>query len=75
LIPVGAALLLDKISVIAAGIVMIIAGSSPSHRAARVRRRALRTLNQPADALRFHWALIATYSLWDKNALDELSVV
>ncbi len=81
LIPVGAALLLDEsISTIAVlGIVMIVAGVYALHiepHAVRDLAAPLRTLNQPAGRTALlTGGLIATYSLWDKNALDELSPV
>jgi drug/metabolite transporter (DMT)-like permease len=81
LIPVAAALLLDEsISAIAVvGIVMIAAGVYSLHiepRDFRDMAAPLRALNGPAGrSALVTGGLIATYSLWDKNALDELSPV
>jgi len=81
LIPVGAALFLDEsISGWAVlGIVMILAGVYALHVEPDTWRDVsapLRTLNGPAGRTALlTGALIATYSLWDKNALDELSPV
>ncbi len=81
LIPVGAALFLDEsISGWAVlGIVMILAGVYAVHVEPDTWRDVsapLRTLNGPAGRTALlTGALIATYSLWDKNALDELSPV
>jgi len=81
LIPIGAALLLDEhISAIAVlGIAMIAAGVYALHiqpHAARDLAAPLRALNQPAGRTALvTGVLIASYSLWDKNALDEVSPV
>lgn len=81
LIPVAAALLLDEsISGWAVlGIVMIAAGVYALHvepEAWRDVAAPLRALNGPAGRTAvLTGGLIATYSLWDKNALDELSPV
>ena len=81
LIPLAAALLLDEsISAIAVlGIGMIAVGVYSLH----IEPHALRDLAAPVRALNgpagrtavLTGVLIATYSLWDKNALDELSPV
>src|SRR6266508_3971376 len=81
LIPLAAALLLDEnISAIAIlGIGMIVVGVYSLH----IEPHALRDLAAPVRALTgpagrtalLTGGLIATYSLWDKNALDELSPV
>src|SRR5438034_10985529 len=81
LIPIGAVLLLDEhISAVAVfGIVLIAAGVYALHimpHAMRDVAAPLRALNQPAGRTAlFTGVLIASYSLWDKNALDELSPV
>ncbi len=81
LIPVGAALLLDEgISGVAiAGIAMIAAGVYSLHiepHAVRDLAAPLRALSGPAGRTALlTGGLIAIYSLWDKNALDELSPV
>jgi drug/metabolite transporter (DMT)-like permease len=81
LIPLAAALLLNEsISAIAVlGIVMIVVGVYSLH----IEPHALHDLASPVRALNgpagrtalLTGVLIATYSLWDKNALDELSPV
>jgi len=81
LIPVAAALLLDEsISALAVlGIAMITAGVYLLHiepHALRDLAAPIRALNGPAGRTALlTGGLIATYSLWDKNALDELSPV
>jgi drug/metabolite transporter (DMT)-like permease len=81
LIPVGAALLLDEsISGWAVlGIAMIAAGVYALHVEPETWKDVaapLRALNGPAGRTALlTGGLIATYSLWDKNALDELSPV
>jgi len=81
LIPLAAALLLDEEVSAAAvlGIVMIAVGVYALHlepRAVRDLAAPLRALNRPAGRTALlTGVLIATYSLWDKNALDELSPV
>jgi drug/metabolite transporter (DMT)-like permease len=81
LIPLAAALLLDEeISVwAAAGIATIAAGVYALHvepHAWSDSAAPLRALNGPAGRTALvTGGLIATYSLWDKNALDELSPV
>ena len=81
LIPIGAAVLLDEhISTVAVvGIVMIATGVYALHiqpHAIRDIAAPLRVLNQPAGRTALvTGVLIASYSLWDKNALDELSPV
>ena len=81
LIPIGAALLLDEhISAIAVlGITMIATGVYALHiqpQALRDIAAPLRVLNQPAGRTALTTGLlIASYSLWDKNALDEVSPV
>jgi len=81
LIPIAAALLLDEsISAVAViGIAMITAGAYLLHiepHALRDLAAPLRALNGPAGRTALlTGGLIATYSLWDKNALDELSPV
>ena len=81
LIPLAAALLLaESISAAALlGIVMIVLGVYSLHiepRALRDLAAPLRALNGPAGRTAvLTGVLIATYSLWDKNALDELSPV
>ncbi len=81
LIPIAAALLLDEsVSVLAAlGITMIAVGVYSLHiepHALRDLSAPLRVLNGPAGrSALLTGVLIATYSLWDKNALDELSPV
>lgn len=81
LIPLAAALLLDEEVSAAAvlGIVMIASGVYALHlepHAVRDLAAPLRALNRPAGRTALlTGALIATYSLWDKNALDELSPV
>lgn len=81
LIPVGAALLLDEnISAWAVlGIAMIAAGVYAIHiepAAWRDIAAPVRALNGPAGRTAvLTGVLIATYSLWDKNALEELSPV
>jgi drug/metabolite transporter (DMT)-like permease len=81
LIPLGAALLLDEhISTVAVvGIAMIAAGVYALHiepHAIRDLAAPLRVLNQPAGRTAITTGLlIASYSLWDKNALDEVSPV
>ena len=78
LVPVAAALLLnEEISTVAAlGIVMVVAGIYAVHiEGSRLSDLAtpLRTLggNPATRAALFTGALIATYYLWDKHALDE----
>lgn len=79
IIPVAAALLLDEsISDLAVfGIVMIAGGVYALHiepHALRDLAAPLRSINQPAGRTALlTGGLIATYSIWDKNALDELS--
>ena len=81
LIPLAAALLLDEsISVVAVlGIGLIAIGVYALHiepQALRDLVAPLRALNGPAGRTAFvTGVLIATYTLWDKNALDELSPV
>jgi drug/metabolite transporter (DMT)-like permease len=81
LIPLGAALLLDEsISGWAVlGIAMIAAGVYALHVEPETWKDVaapLRALNGPAGRTALlTGGLIATYSLWDKNALDELSPV
>jgi drug/metabolite transporter (DMT)-like permease len=81
LIPIAAALLLDEsVSGWAVlGIAMIAAGVYALHlepEAWRDIAAPLRALNGPAGRTALlTGGLIATYSLWDKNALDELSPV
>ena len=81
IIPIGAALLLDEhISAVAVlGIGMIAAGVYALHiqpHAIRDIAAPLRVLNQPAGRTALiTGVLIASYSLWDKNALDEVSPV
>ena len=81
LIPIGAALLLDEhISAIAVlGITMIATGVYALHiqpQALRDIAAPLRVLNQPPGRTALTTGLlIASYSLWDKNALDEVSPV
>lgn len=81
LIPLGAALLLDEsISGWAVlGIAIIVAGVYALHIEPETWRDVaapLRTLNGPAGRTAIvTGVLIATYSLWDKNALDELSPI
>src|SRR6266511_932919 len=81
LIPIVAALLLDDdISAVAVvGIAMIGAGVYALHiqpHALHDLTAPLRVLNQPAGRTAVTTGLlIASYSLWDKNALDELSPV
>src|SRR6266542_1505870 len=81
LIPIGAAFLLDEhISIVAVlGIAMIAAGVYALHiQPDDIRDIAapLRVLNQPAGRTALvTGVLIASYSLWDKNALDEVSPV
>jgi drug/metabolite transporter (DMT)-like permease len=81
LIPIGAALLLDEsISALAVlGISLIAAGVYAIHiepHAVRDLAGPLRALSGPAGrAALLTGGLIAIYSLWDKNALDELSPV
>ena len=81
LIPLAAALLLDEsISLVAVlGIGMIVVGVYSLHiepHALRDLAAPLRALNGPAGRTAvLTGVLIATYSLWDKNALDELSPV
>jgi drug/metabolite transporter (DMT)-like permease len=81
LVPLAAALLMDEtISPIAIlGIAMIALGVYSLHiepHALRDVSAPLRAVNGPAGrAALFTGVLIATYSLWDKHALDELSPV
>ena len=81
LIPLGAALFLDESISAAAvlGIGVIVVGVYSLHiepHALRDLAAPLRTLNGPAGRTAvLTGVLIATYSLWDKNALDELSPV
>jgi drug/metabolite transporter (DMT)-like permease len=81
LIPLAAALLLDEeVSTVAVlGIVMIAVGVYALHlepHAVHDLAAPLRALNRPAGRTALlTGVLIATYSLWDKNALDELSPV
>jgi drug/metabolite transporter (DMT)-like permease len=81
LIPIAAAWLLDEsISAVAiAGIALIALGVYLLHtepHAWRDLAMPLRALNAPAGRTALlTGALIATYSVWDKNALDELSPV
>lgn len=81
LIPLAAALLLnEEVSATAVlGIVMIGVGVYALHlepHAVRDLAAPMRALNRPAGRTALlTGVLIATYSLWDKNALDELSPV
>jgi len=81
LIPIGAAVFLDEhISTVAVvGIVMIATGVYALHiqpHAIRDIAAPLRVLTQPAGRTALvTGVLIASYSLWDKNALVELSPV
>ncbi len=81
IVPIAAVLLLDECASLAAafGIALVVAGiyviniegRSPSDLA-----QPLRALNRPAIRVAFlTGALIASYSLWDKTALDHLSPV
>lgn len=81
LIPLGAALLLgEHVSTVAvAGIVLIVGGVYAVHIEPRSLGdviQPLRSINTPAGrAALITGTVIAAYSLWDKNALDDLSPV
>jgi len=81
LVPLAAVLLLDERASVAAGfgIALVVAGIYAINIEARSLRdliQPLRALNRPATRVAFlTGALIASYSLWDKMALDHLSPV
>ena len=81
LIPLAAVLLLDERASVAAGIgiAVVVAGIyviNIEGRSLRDLTQPLRALNRPAIRVAFlTGALIASYSLWDKTALDHLSPV
>ena len=81
LIPLAAVLLLDERASVAAGIgiAVVVAGIyviNIEGRSLRDLTQPLRALNRPAIRIAFlTGALIASYSLWDKTALDHLSPV
>ncbi len=81
LVPLAAVLLLDERASVAAafGIALVVAGIYAINIEARSLRdliQPLRALNRPAVRVAFlTGALIASYSLWDKTALDHLSPV
>jgi drug/metabolite transporter (DMT)-like permease len=81
LVPIAAVLLLgERASVAAAfGIALVVAGIyviNIEGRSLRDLTQPLRALNRPAIRVAFlTGALIASYSLWDKTALDHLSPV
>ncbi|MEE8385351.1 MAG: EamA family transporter, partial [Dehalococcoidia bacterium] len=81
LIPLAAVLLLDERASVAAGIgiALVVAGIyviNIEGRSLRNLTQPLRALNRPAIRIAFlTGALIASYSLWDKTALDHLSPV
>jgi drug/metabolite transporter (DMT)-like permease len=81
LIPLAAVLLLDERASVAAafGIALVVAGIyviNIEGRSLRDLTQPLRALNRPAIRIAFlTGALIASYSLWDKTALDHLSPV
>jgi uncharacterized membrane protein len=81
LIPLAAVLLLDERASVAAGfgIALVVAGIYAINIEGRSLRdliQPLRALNRPAIRVAFlTGALIASYSLWDKTALDHLSPV
>jgi drug/metabolite transporter (DMT)-like permease len=81
LIPLAAVLLLDERASVAAafGIAIVVAGIyviNIEGRSLHDLTQPLRALNRPAIRVAFlTGALIASYSLWDKTALDHLSPV
>ncbi len=81
LIPIAAVLLLDERASVAAGfgIALVVAGIyviNIEGRSPRDLAQPLRALNRPAIRVAFlTGALIASYSLWDKTALDHVSPV
>ena len=81
LVPLAAVLLLDERASVAAafGIAVVVAGIyviNIEGRSLRDLAQPMRALNRPAIRVAFlTGALIASYSLWDKTALDYLSPV